>query len=201
MAPLSDQNIPASHGNLHLHPDLPPPEEQCHCHFVNPVLHLSSQKPVSGVSVHCGTVLWIHNPTTLRTSTSHGDNNTPFATAPLLCVLALDWQLISAVRLLPCDTATLQQPLLAQCEALCPSSGPALPTYVHVCSSGRCHYPHPLVILSQQPRPLTTRRRRLYLSCPLLSYITSTLYLDLGIQNARSPPRRRTWRFDPSFNG
>lgn len=31
--------------------------------------------------------------------------------------------------------------------------------------------------------------------------MASTLYLDLGIQNARIPPRRRTWRFEPSLNG
>lgn len=58
----------------------------------------------------------------------------------------------------------------------------------------------PTLLLSypSQPRPLVTRRCR----CgPVPSYITSTLYLDLGIQNARIPLQLPTWRFEPSSNG
>lgn len=48
-------------GNLHLHPDLPPPERQCHCHFRNPVLHPSPQKTGVGcLGLYCLTVLRIH---------------------------------------------------------------------------------------------------------------------------------------------
>lgn len=85
-------------------------------------------------------------------STSHGVVNTPFATAPLLCVLALDWQPVSsASRLLRhCDTATLQRPLLAQCEALRPSSANMY------AAPGDATIPTLLLSYPSQPGPFTT---------------------------------------------
>lgn len=79
-------------------------------------------------------------------STSHRVANTPFATAPLLCVLAPDWQLISALRLLQhCDTATAvacpvrkpYAPVLPMCALLwaMPLSPPSY--YLILASRGR----------------------------------------------------------------
>lgn len=95
--------------------------------------------------LYCGTVLRIHDrtPPPATSTSSQGLANTPFATAPLLCVLALDWQLISALRLLRhCDTATA-----VACPVRSPGPMPQFCQYGR--SSGRCHYPHPLIILSQ----------------------------------------------------
>ena len=114
---------------------------------------------------------------------------TPFATAPLLCRLALDWQLISAIRLLSSG----------RCLPGAKPYAPALPTWTYwwyaamasLGHAGHATTPPSYYLIPVEPRPLI-------LSCP----ISPPRYISIPeYKTFRIPPRRRTWVFEPSFNG
>jgi hypothetical protein len=100
---------------------------------------------------------------------------TPFATAPLLCRLALDWQLISAIRLL-CN---------GRCLPGAKPYAPALPTWTYWWYAAMANLSHVGHATITPPLLLSDPSRAEAVDL-VLSYITSTLYLDPGIQNVRS---------------